>query len=114
MDLNIHTERKNPFNFKNFKEDINLFLLSNQIKSSTTSPEIIKALLTLRSIVESEILNKEETGLELNIENAFISLEKLGKSEIFENLIPNEKSVFICLIEFTKQYISALKTNKVY
>lgn len=114
MDLDIYTKEKASFNFENFKKAISSFLLQNQIKSTSPSADFKILLLKFSSIIEEELLNKDENNLEKNIESTFEILKKLEKSEIYENLFSNEKSVFSCLIDFSKQYIEVLKNNNTY
>lgn len=114
MDLNIYIERKKPFEINKFKERITLFLLKNQIKSAHSSAYLHDCLLTLHTLVKENILNKEEDGLQEGQKILFIHMDKFEKSELFENLPSNEKSVFSCLLSFTKQYIEALKDNNDY
>lgn len=117
MELNIYAEKKEQFEIKHFKDNIKEFLIRNQIKCSKISIELNNALVTFNTIVENEILNKEEEGLEnleKNIEETIKIFNKLKDSEIYEQLQSNEKSVFTCLIDFTKQYINTLKNNNFY
>lgn len=114
MDLNIYTERKNNFDIKKFKEKVTLFLLRNQIKSAHSSEYLHSCLLTLKTLVQENILDKEEDSLQEGQKTLFEHIDKFEKSELFENLPDNEKSVFSCLLSFTKQYIEAIKDNKTY
>lgn len=114
MDLNIYTERKKPFEINKFKEDITLFLLRNQIKSAHSSAYLHDCTLTLHTLVKENLLDKSEEDLAEGQKNLFIHLDKFEKSELFENLPTNEKSIFSCLISFTKQYIKALQDNNDY
>lgn len=117
MELNIHSERETPFDFKIFKNQVELFLLRNEIICSDNSVHLTKITLMLKEIIKQEILNKESKDtltFDNNIKEAFKQFQKFNKSEVFENLRNNEKSVFLCLIDFTKQYIEALQNNKYY
>lgn len=114
MDLNIYSERQKPFEFKKFKDQISLFMLRNQIKSSHSSSYFKDALTTLNIVVKEQILDKSEDNINQSIEMAFEEFDKFEKSELYENLQDNEKGVFSCLLGFTRQYIQATKENKYY
>lgn len=114
MDLNIYSERQKPFEFEKFKEQISLFMLRNQIKSSHSSSYFKDALITLNTVVKENIIDKGEENIGKNLEITFQEFDKFEKSELYENLQDNEKGIFSCLLSFTRQYIQATKENKYY
>ena len=70
----------------------------------------------MKEIITEKLLSKEllEDNLISKINDLFEDFEKIQKSEIFENLQPEEQSVMYCLLDFTKQYINMLKNNNFY
>lgn len=114
MDLNIHAEREKPFDFLVFKKQIELFLLRSDIISSNASSHFKDILLTFKTVVRNDLLSKDNSNLDESIKSIFEQFEKFEKSEIFENLKTNEKSIFSLLLNFTKQYIEVLQKNKYY
>ena len=116
MELNIYSEKKELFKIENFNQELNYFILRNQIISCNKSEEFSQVLLTWKSILKNNLLTKENElqNITSNRNTTFELLESLRKSEIFENLEPDDKGVLDSLIIFTKQYINVLKENKFF